>query len=170
MAATKPIIATDITDIQRRMAQIRHDMHQEVQGVVKGAQSLTDWRSLVKRHPWPSLALASAVGYLIVPKRRIEPATIVALGSPNPERLARSANEDVADKPRRARSNAFGVILGLAAPIVVRAAQNYALNHLEAWLAQHPLPSGGSGPRERISQTENEPAAHGAASRLSKYR
>jgi len=170
MAATKPIIATDITDIQRRMAQIRHDMHQEVQGVVKGAQSLTDWRSLVKRHPWQSLAIASAVGYLIVPKRRMEPATIAALGSPTPAVLPCPAKEEVADRPGSARSNALGIILGLVAPIVVRAAQNYALNHFEAWLAQHPLPLEAIWPRERIPKTEDEPAAPGAGGRLSKYR
>ena len=29
----------NVADIQRRMAQIRHDMHQDVQGAVKGADA-----------------------------------------------------------------------------------------------------------------------------------
>jgi ElaB/YqjD/DUF883 family membrane-anchored ribosome-binding protein len=65
MAALKPMTSMDISDIQRRMAEIRHDMHQEVQGAVKGAQSLTEWRSFVKSHPWLSISVASVVGYLI---------------------------------------------------------------------------------------------------------
>ena len=72
MPAAKPTTSMDISDIQRRMAQIRHDMHQEVQGAVKGAQSLTDWRSLVKSHPWLSISVASVVGYLLVPSASVD--------------------------------------------------------------------------------------------------
>ena len=54
MAGVKPMISTDISEIQRQMAQIRHDMHHEVQCAVRSAQSLTDWRSSGQK---PSLAV-----------------------------------------------------------------------------------------------------------------
>ena len=72
------------------MAQIRHDMHHDVQGAVEGAQSLTDWRTLIRMNPWISLGIAATVGYLIVPKRRRETPTIVSVDAA-PEQFARSA-------------------------------------------------------------------------------
>ena len=78
--ATAKSTAAEITEIQRRMAQVRRELHEEVREAVKGAQSLTDWRSQVRHHPWLALGAAAAVGYLIVPRRRQEPApTIVAV-------------------------------------------------------------------------------------------
>ena len=59
MATAKPSNSTELEDIQRRMAQIRHDMHGEVRQAVKGAQSLTDWRSLVRNHPWLTVGVAA---------------------------------------------------------------------------------------------------------------
>ena len=70
MAMARADSPAELSDIQRRMAQIRHDMHEEVQGAVRGAQSLTDWRSMVASHPWAALGAAAAVGYLAVPHRR----------------------------------------------------------------------------------------------------
>ena len=64
----------EINEIQRRMAQIRHELHEEVREAVKGAQSLTDWRSQVRNHPWLALGAAAVMGYMIVPRRRREPA------------------------------------------------------------------------------------------------
>ena len=82
MATANSTISAEISDIQRRMAQVRHEMHQEVQGAVKGARSLTDWRSLVRSHPWLSLGVAAAAGYLIVPKRRWETPAVTAVDTP----------------------------------------------------------------------------------------
>jgi hypothetical protein len=170
MEATKPITSTEITDIQRRMAQIRHDMHQEVQSAVKGAQSLTDWRSLVKNHPWLSLSLASAAGYLIVPRRRTETPTIVAVATPRPELPAATAPRQQAGKAPRTRSSALGTIFGLLAPVVLRAGQNYALSYLEGWRAQHPLHPAGSGTRDRTGSTESQASPSDPSLRIREFR
>ena len=50
--ATAKSTPAEINEIQRRMAQIRRELHEEVREAVKGAQSLTDWRSQVRHHPW----------------------------------------------------------------------------------------------------------------------
>ena len=121
MPATKPTTSMDIADIQRQMAQIRHDMHQEVRGAVKGAQSLTDWRSFVKAHPWLSISVASIVGYLIVPARRSMTPTIVSMGNPSPEHLATSTARGQGQRHKQSGWSMLGTAFSLLAPIAVRA-------------------------------------------------
>jgi len=143
MATANSTISAEISDIQQRMAQVRRQMHQEVQGAVKGAQSLTDWRTLVRNYPWLALGVAAAAGYLIVPKRRWETPTVVALGTP--VEVAPAAARDQPAQVRGAGWSTMGTVFSLLAPIAVRAAQNFALQRLEQWLAVHPLHPAGSG-------------------------
>jgi hypothetical protein len=169
MSAAKPMTSTDISEIQRRMAQIRHDMHQEVQGAVKGAQVLADWRSLIRSHPWLSLSLASAAGYLIVPRRRSNYPTIVSMGPPSPELLAASTTQVQAQQPRRTGWSIVGTAFSLLAPVATRAAQNYALGHLEQWLSQHPLPRSPTGSLDGARRESSSPSGAGPTNRLREH-
>src|SRR5579875_3878803 len=96
--ATAKSSPADIGEIQRRMAQIRRELHEDVREAVKGAQSLTDWRSQVRNHPWLALGAATLVGYLIVPKRHPAPA-IVAVAPPAP--IAAAIEAPKAEKKKR---------------------------------------------------------------------
>ena len=67
---------SEIDDIRRQMAQIRHDLHQDVSNVVGGVSEVVtevsevmDWRSIVRNYPFVITGAALAVGYLIVPRR-----------------------------------------------------------------------------------------------------
>jgi hypothetical protein len=140
MAAAKSTGMAEINDIQRRMALVRHDLHHDVRDAVKGAQSLTDWRSLVRSHPWLTLAAAAMAGYLIVPKRRSETPAVVAMGLPISHPVAPTP-VNPASAPQESRWSLIGTVLGLLTPVAIRAAQNYAAQYLEARLA--PRPSGG---------------------------
>jgi hypothetical protein len=147
MATAKSTTTAEILDIQRRMAQVRHELHVEVREVVQGAHSLTDWRSRVRNHPWLTLGAAAAVGYLIVPKRREAP-TVLAVSAP-----AAAPAPAVPAPPERPRRRGWGILgaaFSLLGPIAVRAAQNYAVQAMEQWLAAQPrggpAPSG-LGPR-----------------------
>ena len=143
MATAKSTPTEEMTEIQRRMAQVRHELHEEVREAVQGAQSLTDWRSQVRNHPWLALGAAAAVGYLIVPRRRQDPApTIVAVG-PHAASLGASAEPVAPAATKKRRWGLIGSALGLLAPIAVRAAQNYAIQYLEQWIAAQP-PGAGS--------------------------
>ncbi len=144
MSTAKPTSA-EINEIQRRMAQVRHELHEEVREAVKGAQSLTDWRSQVRNHPWLALGAAAALGYLLVPRRRHEPApTIVAVG-PHPAALPTAAAEAAAEGPKKKkRWGLIGSAVGMLAPVAVRAAQNYAIQYLEQWLVAQQAGGGGS--------------------------
>ncbi len=144
MSTAKPTSA-EVIEIQRRMAQVRHELHEDVREAVKGAQSLTDWRSQVRNHPWLALGAAAALGYLLVPKRRIEPApTIVSVG-PHPTAVTTAAAATMAEQPQtRKRWGLIGSAIGLLGPVAVRAAQNYAIQYLEQWLAAQPPADGAS--------------------------
>jgi hypothetical protein len=169
MPALKPMTSMDISDIQRRMAEIRHDMHQEVQGAVKGAQSLTDWRSFVKSHPWLSISVASIVGYLVVPARRSMSPTIVSVGHPSQELLTATVAPDRKQQSKLTGWSIFGTAFSLLAPIAVRGAQSYALGYLEQWLSQHPLPSvPGEAPRKPTRESSRS-ASVSPADRPRKY-
>src|SRR5271157_3344351 len=59
------------------MAQIRHDLHQDVSNVVSGVSEVVnevsgimDWRSALRGHPYMLAGAALAAGYLIVPRRK----------------------------------------------------------------------------------------------------
>jgi hypothetical protein len=138
--ATAKSTTAEITDIQRRMAQIRRELHENVRDAVEGAQSLTDWRSHVRHHPWLTLGAAAVVGYLIVPKRREQPAPAIVAVAPA---AAPAISQAVKAEPKKKRWGIIGSAVGLLAPIAVRAAQNYAIQYLEQWIAARP-PGAGS--------------------------
>jgi hypothetical protein len=170
IAMTKPSSPMDVADIQRRMAQIRHEMHQEVQGAVRGARTLTEWRSLVRSYPWLSLSVAAAAGYFIVPKRRKETPTVVAVAAHGPEFLANAGSGNKGERPGRTGWTLLGTAFSLLAPIAVRAAQNYALTYFEQWLANHPLPPPGGKEQDGPERPPSGPVRFsGPASRLREY-
>jgi hypothetical protein len=134
------------------MGQIRHEMHAEVQGAVRGAQSLTDWRSMVASHPWAAIGVAAAAGYLAVPHRRsrkdsndAQLAAALAAASRVP------ATRLPAESPAP-RSNVFWSVASLLTPVLIRAAQNYALTQLEQWLTTNAFQS-----RERVQDGSSPP-------------
>jgi hypothetical protein len=137
MARARAGSSAEINEIQRRMAQIRREMHADVQGAVRGAQSLTDWRSLIGSHPWAALGVAAGVGYLLVPRRRSDKHSDSAYLAGALAAANQAVPVDRGSDSRKAKSSAFGAISSLLAPVVIRAGQNYALNHLERWLAAH---------------------------------
>ncbi len=61
---------SEVDEIRRHMAQIRHELHEDVQGVVKGAEATADWRRYIRNYPWAAVGIAFGVGFLIVPRRQ----------------------------------------------------------------------------------------------------
>ena len=155
MAILKPSISGEIEDIQHRMAQIRHDMHGDVLGAVKGARLLADWRSLVGTYPWLTLGAATAIGYFLVPRRRSATPTIVTVNPTAPEMAALLESQQQSAGARGKSWSITGTMFSLVAPIVVRAAQSYALQYVERLLAEHAFSPGGT---ERDSSRTNDRA------------
>jgi hypothetical protein len=123
----------EIDDIRRKMAQIRRDLHSDVQGVVQGAEAATDWRRFIRTYPWASMGVALAVGYLVIPKRH--QATTLQIA---PAEIARAVaiEPPKAPEPEKKGKGWLGTAFGLVAPIALRAVQGYALQFAEQWMAQ----------------------------------
>jgi hypothetical protein len=153
---------TNADDIRRKMAQIRVELHQDVQGLVAGTEAASDWKYYVRHYPWAAIGAAALVGFLIVPrKRRSVTATAhqaaevavqkvveqvtgavngnghVASGLIGPK--VEAAAKGKAEKSEKSRAGLFGLALGFAGPILKRLAQTYVTSHLETFLAQQGL-------------------------------
>src|SRR5438270_6788130 len=138
----------DIDEIRRQMAQIRRELHEDVQEVVAGAGAVFDWRRYIRSYPWAAVGVAVAVGYLIVPKRRRSVPRDVARQADVAEvREVLKQVQDAAPQ-EKTRKSLVAVGFGLLAPLAWRFAQNYAMGYLEHWIAQQQQQyEAASGPR-----------------------
>jgi len=127
--------SAEIAEIQQRMAQIRREMHKDVQGAVRGAQSLTDWRNLLANHPWAGLGIAMGLGYLIVPRRKAGSGSGDASAADALFEAKQALAAVAASESAKTRFRPVGFAFRMLTPVLFRAAQNYALNKLEQWLA-----------------------------------
>lgn len=122
-------------EIRRHMAQIRAELHQDVQGVVKGAEAATDWRRYVRSYPWVAVGIAFGVGYLVVPRRHklVTPALEGVVQS-----IAAAAPQaaPAVERPIKKSNGLLRKAIGFATPFALRAAQGYALQFFEQYLAQ----------------------------------
>ena len=124
----------EIDEIRRKMAQIRRDLHADVQSVVQGAEAATDWRRFIRSYPWASMGVALAVGYLFVPRRHKAPAIQLA-----PAEIARAVALEaprVPEPEKKKGKGLLGTVFGLVTPVALRAVQGYALQFAEQWMAQ----------------------------------
>lgn len=145
-------VRTRADDIQRQMAEIRSQLHQDMREVVNVATTATDWRSYLRGHPWLAIGIAFSSGFLLVP-RRSRPATLVVQPPAVDVR-----DRQVTVKPEKpGRLPFLRWFLGAITPIAVRAAQSYALSHVENFLANPQ-----TGPRPEAA---SEPASPGRTAR-----
>ncbi|HEU5116594.1 MAG TPA: hypothetical protein VFT74_07950, partial [Isosphaeraceae bacterium] len=135
----------DIDDVRRQMAQIRRELHEDMQMVVAGAESASDWRYYVRRYPWVALGLAAAAGYFLVPRKkptshRIAEETAEDLESffrkrPRTPPADSEAKAEVKAEKKEKKAGLIGMVFGMVSPIVLRAAQSYAAGYVENWIA-----------------------------------
>ncbi len=133
------------------MAQVRRELHEDMQGVVAGAEAASDWHYYVRRYPWLALGVAVVAGYVIVPKRRRTIAeTADAVAEQTVERVKAAAQDMKRGAEKAAKASAgptesekrerktglLGMAFGMIAPIALRAAQSYAANLVEGLIAQ----------------------------------
>jgi len=119
------------------MAQIRHDLHMDVREVVASAEAVTDWQRYIRMYPWAALGAAATVGYLLVPRRHHpRPPAIAGPVDMAQVREVVERSAEAAAPPREREKGLIGKALGFAWPLAVRAAQGYAAQYLENWIAQ----------------------------------
>jgi hypothetical protein len=132
----------EIDEIRWQMAQIRHDLHQDVASVVSGVSGVVDevtevmdWRSVLRNHPFIATGAALATGYLIVPHQ----AKQVVLSQNN---LVSAQAPEASSRRKRLRPLSWA--FELLGPIATQAIQAYALVWIENRIKQHlhTLPDG----------------------------
>lgn len=141
--ATATTSTESVDDLRRRMAQIRQRLHQDMQGVVAGAEAASDWKHYVRIYPWAALGAAFVGGFLIVPRKRRSATrtaektaeAVVAKFASAAENGAMHASA-VEPAKEKARKGIIGAALALAGPLILKAAQSYALSYVETWIAQ----------------------------------
>ncbi len=128
---------SEIDEVRRHMAQIRKELHEDVQGVVKGAEAATDWRRYVRNYPWITVGVAFGLGFLLVPRRQHPPVgTTVNFSHADQGRPVAYAAPSAPEPEKKKRKGLFRTVIGLAAPFALRSAQGYALQFFEQYLAQ----------------------------------
>ena len=73
-------VSNEVDEIRRQMAQIRRELHEDVQGVVAGAEAVADWRRYIRLYPWA--AVGAAVGSAVGTASRTDPAAVIPPFSP----------------------------------------------------------------------------------------
>lgn len=56
--------------IRRRMAELRRELMYDVRDVGRSARAMANVSFFVRQFPWATTALAAAVGYMLVPKKK----------------------------------------------------------------------------------------------------
>lgn len=56
--------------IRARMAELRSELSSDVDEVGRSARAMTEVGHYVRRFPWATVAIAVAVGYLLVPRKK----------------------------------------------------------------------------------------------------
>ncbi len=153
---------TDVDEIRRKMAQIRHDMHYDVSHVVGDVEEVMDWRAALRRHPYLLVGAGLAAGYFLVPRRRRRDS------APWTEREAREAREFLerptapprpAKPPKSLAKKAVGWAAGMLWPLVSQSAQNYAAVWLENQIKQHMHAQSQEGPFQAASRGPGHPGS-----------
>ena len=150
----------EIDEIRQEMARIRYDLHEDVTGVVGGANEAMDWRSHLRSHPWLTGGAAFLLGYYLVPRRsRAVEVVHVPTSTVSPLISASSNGSRVPDGSTKQKSfslwRVMGSVLSFAGPIALNAAQAYASVWIENQLGIRPKGPGDSesdGPRDRSTR------------------
>jgi hypothetical protein len=67
--------------IRRRMAELRRELTYDVRDVGRSARAMASPAYYVRKFPWATTAVAAAIGYLLIPKKK-------PVVQPDPELLA----------------------------------------------------------------------------------
>jgi len=119
--------------ILRRMEEVRCDLDEGAQEIVASARDLGEWRYYVKNYPWICVGTACAVGYVIVPRRRLGWRTVNQALAESGQRLTMSRSLS----PSGIRNS----VLSFAMNLLGRRALEYAARQANLLLAPQSVES-----------------------------
>lgn len=108
--------------ILQEMDRIRCSLHSDVEDIVENARVMSDWRYYARTYPWACFGIATAVGYLVIPRR-------LEIMSPDAKTLAKLAKNNQLVVTQQAEPHKKGGFAGsmftLLANLAVRGAISY---------------------------------------------
>lgn len=108
--------------LQARMQSVRAGLASDVREVVGGAKDAVDWKSQLRKHPYPVAAAAALLGYTLVPSRPI----VVRPDARQMAKLARDQQVVVTDKQlQRSQKGLAATAMTLLGGFAARTATAY---------------------------------------------
>jgi hypothetical protein len=155
---------TNVDAIRRQMSRIRRKHRTPVGDVLSDARRVATLGRYLRPLAWAALGAAAATAICTVTKRRARVPSGAAALMGAAEGPHQAANGVAGDSERpKAQQGILDNAWNLVAPVIVRAAQDYALQCLEQWIAQghgttaSPMPRGPSsileGPNSGVPRT-----------------
>lgn len=140
------------------MKELRQEIHRDAQATSEDAQRLVDWKSHVQAHPFLSVGLAAAAGFLLAPTAK----RVVQLTD---KQLAALASKEVihvhSDETTKAASvGAMSSVLLTIGAIAGRALLGQAVQRIETALLNRQQASSNAAPKQRPPKPQYESAAY----------
>lgn len=112
-----------VREIRRRMAVIRRDLDENVNGIVENVNEMTQLQYYMRNYPWLLLGGAAALGYWAIPKQ-------YQIHSPDPETLEKLAKRNrlvISHKAEpQQRGGVVGGLFSMLSTMALRGAMAYA--------------------------------------------
>jgi hypothetical protein len=134
----------DVESLRQEMHEVRTSMVDEVHDLVENARSATDWRCYWRTHPWAWCGAAAALGYLVVPARRI--------GHADVRRLADLAQSATTKPPPPLSRKIMAELAGMALGFVAQRGMKFLGDRLETLWSSHSLQAVDSEPEQNRSR------------------
>ena len=142
-------------EIRQRMNALRGSLDLDVEQVATSVRAKTDWRYYVRNYPWLTIAAATAVGYLVVPRRVERVEKIIS----DPDTLARLAKQEklVVSKKARAQAGSDSIMSKLLA-VALAAGSRAAIGYVSGKLGSTLSGSNARKQEGRTQQTSAQPS------------
>ena len=128
-------------DICQRMESVRRTAGEEVETIVQSAKTLSDWRYYVKNHPFLLAGAAAGLGFFLVPKKKSTQPPVPEDAKELIELLKKHhVNGVTVEGPP---SGLLKTIAGIATPLLIRTALNFAQSRLATGGDWHSMFGGG---------------------------
>lgn len=146
----------DPDEIRKAMKELRQEIHRDAQATSEDAQRLVDWKSHVQAHPFLSVGLAAAAGFLLAPTAK----RVVQLTD---KQLAALASKEVvhvnSDQTKAASAGIVSSVLLTIGAFAGRALLGQAVQRIETALLNRQHSSANS-PQQRPPEPQYESAAY----------
>ncbi len=120
----------NIDELLARMEAVRGRLDNDARAAKQSVHEMTDWRTIVRKNPLASVAIAAVFGFFIVPKRKSQS----SFTSEELKQLAKDHTIIVA-KESAASPGLIGTVTAIAGAAITRAATNFIASKVSEFSA-----------------------------------